>query len=215
MLSLLREGDPSHGRRFLRRAKESSILILPYRNWTDGPSKPSETAPESEPTFALQTPQDNSDPHAAPNFLSKLQMPLLICNSSGDLFSTLHRSQPAVSFTFCPRLFVQSVLANPHRKASRKDNKPYWYGVVVHLNGYQSFFAEVEALAVSIEEQRHDAAGEFHVLFVDGGLLELLATDESRRWPDAVKGYVLCTAGKVVQIIYGIRFSVDCLRRLF
>ena len=50
--------------------------------------------------------------------------------------------------------------------------------LVVHLNGHHSF-AEVRNLVAMIEEQNTAGAVEFHVLFVDGSLLELLAKDES------------------------------------
>jgi len=63
-----------------------------------------------------------------------------------------------------------------------------------------------------VEEQHTAAAGDFHILFVDGSLFGLLTGNESRHWQDAIRGYLQYAAGKVVQITYGIRFRADFLQ---
>jgi hypothetical protein len=62
----------------------------------------------------LQTSRFSNDALA---FLSKIRMPLLICDSSKDLFFSPHKTQfdicqkLAISFAFCKRVFIESVLA--------------------------------------------------------------------------------------------------------
>lgn len=56
------------------------------------------------------------------------------------------------------------------------------------------------------------AAGDFHILFVDGSLFGLLTGNESRHWQDEIRGYLQYAAGKVVRIAYGIRFHADFLQ---
>lgn len=94
----------------------------------------------------------------------------------------------AISFTFCKRLFIESVLPPRTREASEKDNKVCWHVVIARFGGHHSFYAEVETLLALIEGQHRVTPGDFHVLFVDERLLYLLATDESRHWQDTVKG---------------------------
>jgi ATP-dependent DNA ligase len=189
-----------------------------------GQSRIGEAAQESDSTPASQIPRSNLHPQTvrfsadALAFLSKLRTPLLIRDSSRDLFSTLCRSQfdmyqeLAISFTFCKRLFIESVLAPRIREASAKGNEPCWHVVVVRLDGHHSFFAEIRTLVAKVEEQHNAAAGDFHILFVDGSLFELLARDESRHWQGAIRGYLRYAAGKVVEITYGVRFSADFLQ---
>lgn len=61
-------------------------------------------------------------------------------------------------------------------------------------------------------EQDTACVADFHTLFVDGSLFELLAKDESLLWQAAIKAYMRYAAGKVVLIIYGARFAADFLR---
>jgi hypothetical protein len=63
-----------------------------------------------------------------------------------------------------------------------------------------------------VEEQHTTAAGDFHILFVNGSLFGLLTGNESRQWRDTIRGYLQYAAGKVVQITYGIRFHADFLQ---
>ena len=63
-----------------------------------------------------------------------------------------------------------------------------------------------------IEKQHTVAVGDFHILFVNESLFGLLTNDESRRWEDAIRGYLQYATGKVVQITYGIRFRTDFLQ---
>ena len=49
------------------------------------------------------------------------------------------------------------------------------YVVVLHLDGRHSFFTEVGTLVAMIEEQPNAGAADFHILFMDGNLFELLA----------------------------------------
>ena len=94
-----------------------------------------------------------------------------------------------------------------------RGNRPCWHVIVVQLNGYHSFYTEVEALLEMID-QPNAGAVDFHILFVDERLFELLAKDESLQWQAAIKGYVRFAAGKVVEIIYGARFAADFLRSI-
>lgn len=96
---------------------------------------------------------------------------------------------------------------------SGKGRKSYWHGIVVRLDGHHSF-AEVETLVAMIEEHRNAAAGDFHILLVDGSLFELLTTDESQNWQDAVRGYLRYAAGRVIQTTYGVRFGADFLQSI-
>jgi hypothetical protein len=106
-------------------------------------------------------------------------MPLLICDSSKDLFFSPLKTQfniyqeLAISFTFCKRLFIESVLAPRTRKVSEKDKRSCWHVVMVRLEGYQSLFAEVQTLVAMVEDHTA-AAGDFHSLFVGGSLFGLL-----------------------------------------
>ncbi|ERF69377.1 hypothetical protein EPUS_08649 [Endocarpon pusillum Z07020] len=152
-------------------------------------------------------------------FLSKLRMPLLICDSSKDLFFSPHKTQfdiyqeLVISFTFCKRFFAKSVLAPQTQEVSEKDKRSCWHVVVVRLERYQSFFIEVQTLVTMIEEEQHTAAAkDFHILFVDGSLFGLLMGNESRHWQDAIRGYLQYRAGQVVQITYGVRFGADFLQ---
>ena len=62
-----------------------------------------------------------------------------------------------------------------------------------------------------VEEQYTVAAEDFHILFVNGSLFDLLTSNESRYWQDAIRGYLQYATGKVVQITYDIRFRTDFL----
>jgi hypothetical protein len=106
------------------------------------------------------------------------------------------------------------VLAPRLREASEKGRKPYWHGVVVRLDGHHSFFAEVETLVAKVEEHHNAAAGDFHILLVDGSLFGLLTTDESQDWQGAVRGYLRYAAGRVIQTTYGVRFGADFLQSI-
>jgi ATP dependent DNA ligase domain len=186
----------------------------------------SEAVQESESTLAPQISRSNLHPQTvrvntdALAFLLKLRMPLLVCDTPEYLFSRPSRSQLgiyqqlAISVTFCKRLFIESVLAPRLREASGKGRKPYWHGVVVRLDGHHSFFAEVETLVAMVEEHHNAAAGDFHILLVDGSLFELLTTDESQNWQGAVRGYLRCAAGRVIQTTYGVRFGADFLQSI-
>ena len=52
--------------------------------------------------------------------------------------------------------------------------------VVIRLEGYQSLFAEVQTLVAMLEERHTASAGAFHILLVDGSLLDSLAGNENR-----------------------------------
>ena len=75
-------------------------------------------------------------------------------------------------------------------------------------------FTEVEALAAAIE-QLNSVAAYFNVLFEDWSLFESLAKDGCMHWEAVIRGYSGYTGGKVVQAIYGARFSPDCLQAIF
>jgi hypothetical protein len=62
-----------------------------------------------------------------------------------------------------------------------------------------------------IGEQHTAAAEDIKILFADDDLFQQLAADENRRWQDAIRGYLRFAAGKVVEIIYDVRFDVDFL----
>jgi hypothetical protein len=80
----------------------------------------------------------------------KLRMPLLVCDSSKDRCSNLFPTQLdihqelAISFTFSEKLSIQSVLAPQTREESEKDKRSCWLVALARLEGYQSFFAEIE-----------------------------------------------------------------------
>lgn len=59
---------------------------------------------------------------------------------------------------------------------------------MLHLEGYQLLFAEIQTLVAMIEEQHTVVARDFHILFVDGSLFSLLMGNESRHWQDAIRG---------------------------
>lgn len=83
---------------------------------------------------------------------------------------------------------------------------------MVRLEGYQSLFAEVQTLVAMVEEQHTAATGDFHILFVDGSLFDLLTGNESQHWRDTIRDYLRYAAGKVVQITDSIRFRTDLLQ---
>lgn len=83
---------------------------------------------------------------------------------------------------------------------------------MVYLERYQLLFIEIQILMAIIEKQYTAVTGDFHILFVDGSLFGLLTDNENRYWQDAIRDYLQYAAGKVVQIIYGIRFRVDFLQ---
>jgi hypothetical protein len=94
-------------------------------------------------------------------FLSKLRMPLLVCDSSKDIFFSPGQTQfdiyqePAISFTFCKRLFIENVLAARIREVSGKDKRSCWHVVVVRLEGYKSLFIEIQTLVAMVEGAAH------------------------------------------------------------
>ncbi len=102
----------------------------------------SQAAYDSESTLASQGSHCNSHLQTsrfsidALAFLSKLRMPLLICNSSEDLFFSPRKNQfniyqeLAISFTFCKRLFIESVLAHQTREVCGKDKRSCWHSVI-------------------------------------------------------------------------------------
>ena len=145
----------------------------------------------------------------------------LVCDSSKDLFSSQDQAQfdayqeLAISFTFCQRIFIQSVLAPRTREGPGKDTRPYWHVVVVRLKGHQSFFAEVQTLVTMVERHHAAAVGDFHILFVDRSLFGLLTGDGSRHWQDAIRAYLRYAGGKVVRITYGLRFSADFIQGIY
>ena len=91
-------------------------------------------------------------------FLSKLGMPLLVCGSSTDHFFRPCQTQLniyqklAISFILCRELFIKSVLA-PRNRKEVADKRLCTHVIVIRLEGYQSFFAQVQALVATIEEQ--------------------------------------------------------------
>jgi hypothetical protein len=117
-----------------------------------------------------------------------------------------------VSFTFSHKFFVESVLATSTRVDSGRDKRAYWHVVVAHLERYQSFSAEVQALEGVMEKQHAVAAGDFHILFADASLFQSLLGDDDRSWQGAIKAYLRYEAGKVVQVTYGVRFRTDFLQ---
>ena len=155
---------------------------------------------------------------AAQALLSKFKMSILVSESSSKLFSSVYLSilecrDLALSFTLCRRFFIESVEALRIQEGSVKSNRPYWHVIIVQLDGHHSFLAEVEALAAMTQQIKIYAA-DFHMLFVDGDLFGSLAKDEDLQWPASIKGYVRFAAGKVVEIIYGARFSAGFLRSI-
>lgn len=185
-----------------------------------------QVAQSSESTLASQTLGSNPHPQTsrfstnALAFLSKLRMPLLVCNSSKDRSLSPCQTQfdihqdLAITFTFSRRLFIRFVLGNQTREESEKDRKSCWHIVVVRLEEHQSFSAEVQALQALVEKQHTAATGDFHILFADGCLFQLLAGDDDRRWQDSIRAYLRFAAGEVVQSIYGVKFRADFLQNM-
>jgi hypothetical protein len=107
--------------------------------------KMSQAAHGSESTLASQASHCNLHSQTsrfstnALAFLSKLRMPLLVCDSFKDLFFSPHQTQfdmcqeLAISFTFCKRLFIKSVLAPRTREVSGKDKRSCWHVVMVRM----------------------------------------------------------------------------------
>lgn len=60
-----------------------------------------------------------------------------------------------------------------------------------------------------VEEQHSVAAGDIHILFADGRLLQLLAGNTDPPWQDAIRGYLRYSEGKIVHLTYGLRFHAD------
>jgi hypothetical protein len=179
-----------------------------------------QAAQGSELTLASQISPSNPHPQTsrfsthALVFLSKLRMPLLVCKSSKDYFFSPCQAQfdIPITFTFSTRFFIQSVLGNQTQEESGRDRKSCWHVVMVRLEEYQSFSAQVQTLVAMVEKQHNAAPGDFHILFADGCLFQLLAGDDDRQWQDTMRAYLRFAARKVVEIIYGVRFRADFLQ---
>lgn len=163
--------------------------------------------------------QTNQFSAKARDFVSKIEMPILVCGSFKTYCSALNQlrldlyRELAASFTFCLSLFVNSIQASCMQHASPCGNRPCWRVAVVGWEGHRSFFAEIEALVAMIEQTNAQRV-DFHLLFADGSLFESLAKDDSAQWAAAIKGYLRYEEGRVDQIIYGDRFSSDFLHSI-